>query len=111
MKDNLVYIRHINDAIDIIKEYLEGTSDYAAFTGNKMLFDAVVRELEIIGEAAKNIEATFQESHPDVPWRKVIGMRNKITHEYFSVNKKVVWDTCLEDLPELKKIISKILSL
>ncbi|MFA6047381.1 MAG: DUF86 domain-containing protein [Parcubacteria group bacterium] len=109
MKDNKFYIGHIAEAISSIEEYLNNV-DFLSFSQNKMLFDAVVRELEIIGEASNNIGDSFQNEYPDIPWRKVIGMRNKITHEYFAVNKKVVWDTCKDDLPELKTIISSILA-
>ena len=109
MKDSLNYIKHIQEAIEQIESYL-GDCDFKAFSGSPMLFDATIRELEIIGEAANRITEEFQKKHSGVPWRKVIGMRNKLIHEYFEVNKKVVWLTCKEDLPELKKIVLQIIS-
>jgi uncharacterized protein with HEPN domain len=74
-----------------------------------MAHDAVVRQIEIIGEAARNISDEFQGKHPKLPWAKMIGIRNKITLEYFNVNYAIVWDTLIDDLPNLKKTIKKIL--
>jgi uncharacterized protein with HEPN domain len=108
-KDNLVYIHHILDAIEQLEIYLANV-DFEIFSSNNMLFDAVVRQLEIIGEASNKIEDEFQKQYPDVPWRKVIGTRNLIIHEYFGINKKVIWDACKNDIPKLKKIILQIIS-
>ena len=107
-KDALVYIEHIKEAIETIEGYLTGV-DFQKFSENKMIFDAVVRELEIIGEAANNVDEDFQKQFSEVPWRKIIGMRNNIIHEYFAVNKEVVWKTCKNNLPELKKFLEKII--
>ncbi len=108
-KDELAYIGHIQEAIGAIEKYLEGV-DFEKFSQNGMIFDAVTRELEIIGEAANRISDDFQKQYPDIPWRKVIGMRNTITHEYFGINKRVIWKTCKENLPELEAIVNKILA-
>jgi uncharacterized protein with HEPN domain len=109
MKNSLFYVEHIRDAINAIEEYVTN-ADFENFSANRLLFDAVVRELEIIGEAANSISKDFQDRYPDIPWRKIIGTRNKIAHEYFSLSKKTVWETCQNDLPELKKIIQEIIS-
>jgi len=108
-KDNLVYVRHILDAIKKIESYLEGV-DFKTFSSNNMMFDAVTRELEIIGEASNNIEEEFQNQYPNIPWRKVIGTRNLLIHEYSGINKRVIWDACQDDIPELKTIMLQILS-
>ena len=108
MKSDRIYLRHINEAIESIEEYLSGVS-YSKFTSNKMVLDAVVRELEIIGEASNNLSDDFREEHADVFWRQMKDMRNFLIHEYFGVNAKVVWDTCKNDLPVLKQFISTIL--
>jgi uncharacterized protein with HEPN domain len=108
-KDNLVYVHHMVDAIKKIEKYLEGI-DYETFSSNDMIFDAVTRELEIIGEASNNIDEDFQRQYPNIPWRKVIGTRNLLIHEYFGINKKVIWDACQVDIPELKTIVLKITS-
>jgi uncharacterized protein with HEPN domain len=105
MKDDKVFLKHILDAIENIEEYLSGAS-YEDFSSNKMMVDAVVRELEIIGEASANITSGFQKEHPDVMWAKMKATRNFLIHEYFAVNTKIVWDTCKENLPELKQFVS-----
>jgi uncharacterized protein with HEPN domain len=106
-KDDTVYLHHILDAIDLIKEYTKGMSENE-FLSNSMAHDAVVRQLEIIGEASRNISDEFQDQHPKLPWAKMIGIRNKIVHEYFNINLAIVWDTIKDDLPLLKKSIQKL---
>ena len=108
MKNDKVYIEHILEAIQTIETYKQGL-DFEAFLKNKMASDAIIRELEIIGEASNNISEQFQKKHADVPWRKIIGIRNTLIHEYFGINKKVVWDAVENDLPELKKFIAAII--
>lgn len=87
-KDDTVFLHHILAAIGLIKEYTRGMSENE-FLANSMAHDAVVRQLEIIGEAARNISNEFQEKHPELPWTKMIGIRNKIIHEYFNVNTRL----------------------
>jgi len=107
-KDQFAYVGHIKEAIESIEEFLAGV-DFQKFSENKMIFNAVVRELEIIGEAANSIDEDFKNQFSDIPWRKMIGMRNTIAHEYFAVNKEIVWKTCQKSLPELKKMMEKVL--
>jgi len=109
MKHDLVYLRHMLEAIEKIERYLTGT-DYEAFSQNDMVVDSVVRELEIIGEAARNLSAPFIEAHPALPWRRMTAMRNVLIHQYFGVNLKVVWDTCHSNLPQLKSFVQKLLA-
>lgn len=108
MKNDKVFIEHILEAIKTIESYKSGLT-LESFSENRMASDAIIRELEIIGEASNNISDEFQKEHPDVPWRKIIGIRNTLIHEYFGVNKKVVWNTIENDLPELKKIMEELL--
>ena len=89
MRDDRAYLAHIREAIDTIEEYLRGVS-YEAFVGNKMMVDAVVRELEIIGEASNNLSYEFREKHSDILRRRMKDTRNFLIHEYFGVNTKVV---------------------
>jgi uncharacterized protein with HEPN domain len=107
-RDDTVYLLHILDAIDLIEEYTRGMSENEFFA-NSMAHDAVIRQLEIIGEAARNVSDEFQEKHHTLPWMKMIGIRNKIIHEYFNVNYAIVWDTAKDDLPSLKKLIKKLI--
>ena len=67
--------------------------------------DSVIRNLEIIGEAARSIPDDFKVQHPDIPWDEMIGMRNKVIHEYFGVDHEIVWKTVTDDLPTLKKML------
>src|SRR4030042_6618098 len=98
MKNNQVYIRHILEAIEKIEKYVRNET-YESFMKNDMALDAVIRELGIIGEAAYNVDEKFQEENSQIPWGQMIGMRNRLVHEYFGVNIKVVWETCKNDLP------------
>lgn len=108
MKDDQVYLRHILDAVEKIETYLAGQT-YKSFSNNNMIIDAVVRELEIIGEATNHLSDLLRENHPEIPWRDAIDMRNILIHEYFGVRTHLVWDTCKEDLPKLKKFIGGLL--
>lgn len=98
-------IGHIFEAIKKIEKYIKIVKDFDEFSKNDLVLDATVRELEIIGEAANNIGKKFQKENPDVPWRQMIGIRNALIHEYFGVNKKIVWETCKHDLKKLKSIV------
>lgn len=108
MKDDKTYLLHISDAIEKIERYIKA-DDFDVFSNNDMMADAVVRELEIIGEAARNLSDSFVNRHRQMPWSKIKAMRNVLIHEYFGVNLKVVWDTCKNDLPELKKSVLEVL--
>lgn len=107
-RDDTVYVRHILDAIDLIEDYTKGMSENE-FLSHSMAHDAVVRQIEIIGEAARNISDGFQLKHPELPWAKMTGMRNKIIHEYFNVNYSIVWDTIKDDLPQLRRALKQLL--
>ena len=108
MKDSLVYLQHILDSIEKIEGYLKEVS-FDIFAQNEMMVGATVRELEIIGEAATNIDKIIKEKYRDVPWNEMIGMRHRLIHEYFGVDIGVVWETCQSNLPDLKEKISSII--
>ena len=84
--------------------------NYDGFQANRMMVDAVIRELEIIGEASNNIGHEFRAMHPEIPWDKMIDMRNFLIHEYFGVRTDITWDTVKNDLPELKAAIKPLLN-
>ena len=88
-------------------KYMQGVSRID-FEKNEMLQDAVTRPLEIIGEAAGQVSEEYREAHIDIPWHKMIGMRNRLIHEYFRVNYGAVWDTVKDDLPELIQSLDKL---
>lgn len=108
MKDDTVYLRHILDAIEQITEYVEGISA-EQFLFNRLVQDGVVRQLEIIGEASRNLSDEFCQQHPDVPWSQIIALRNRITHAYFDVNLRVVWEIIQYDLPALRQQVEQML--
>ncbi|MBQ8098822.1 MAG: DUF86 domain-containing protein [Bacteroidaceae bacterium] len=100
-KERLV---HILLAIDRVVRYTEGKS-FDDFVADDMMYYAVVKNIEIIGEAANMLTMEFQNSHPQTPWKMVKGMRNYIVHEYFQIDNIVVWDVVTKNLMELRKQI------
>lgn len=109
MKDDKIYLRHILDAIGRIESYLDSVEKDEFLGESGLVQDGVVRQLEIIGEAARGLSEGLKKSHPEVPWKEIVGMRNKIIHEYFSVDWLEVWNTSQKDLPVLKEKIQKLL--
>jgi len=97
-----LFLNHIYDACSQISKYLENI-DYDNFQKNRLLQDAVMRELEIIGEASKNLSEDFRNKFPDIPWRLMAGMRDKLIHGYFSIDVIEVWNTAKRDILDLKK--------
>ena len=96
------------DAIKRIEGYLRGV-DKDTFEENLMMQDAVMHQIEIIGEASNNVSDEFQERHPELPWMFMRAIRNKIVHDYREVNLNVIWDTAKNDLPPVKKQVKKLL--
>jgi len=106
-KDDLVYVDDILEAMQKIKRFCKGMRE-KDFAENEMMRDAVVRNLEIIGEAASRLSASFRNKHKEIEWRKIIGMRNRIIHAYDVVDYKIVWNVVKADLPELEeKLLTK----
>jgi len=108
MKDDEVYLKHIRDAILTIESFTDGLL-YEEFLEDKLTQNGVIRELEIIGEATKNLSSDFRDHHPDIPWKDMAGMRDKLIHGYMMVDLDPVWKVVRDDLPKLKEQIISLL--
>jgi len=108
-RESKLYLEDIIQSIDSILNYTKGLTG-KKFAENNMVIDAVVRNLEIIGEASKNVPAEIKSSHTDIPWKEMAGMRDKVIHEYFGVDIDIVWATITNRLCKLKPLIIKIKS-
>jgi len=105
------YLQHILDAIDRASKYTADI-DFAAFEQDTRTQDAVIRTIEIIGEAAnktRSADPDFAALYSDIPWDVMYGMRNRIVHDYFEVDLEVVWQTVKQDLPQLRLQITDLL--
>lgn len=107
-RDFRVYLDDILESIERIQQYTKSKVK-EDFSSNVPLQDAVLRRLEIIGEASKHIPAKIKQEHPKVPWKKIAGARDIFAHEYFGVNLERVWKTIKEDIIPFKEQIQKIL--
>jgi len=106
-RDVEVYIEDIQESISKIEEYTKAVSRDDFFS-NTQVQDAVLRRLEIMGEAVKNIPDEFKNRYPEIPWKKVAGLRDVLTHAYFGVNLERIWKIIEEDIPHLKSEMAKV---
>lgn len=102
-------LEHILMAITNVQKFLDGKT-FDDLCHDKILFYAVVKNIEIVGEAANNITKELQMRHPEVQWKDVISMRHVLVHDYYSIDARTAWQTAQENLPQLKEQIEKILS-
>ena len=107
-RDPQIYLQDILESIEKIQQYIANMT-FDEFVSNNMAVDAVIRNFEIIGEAAAHIPDDIRSSYPIVPWFEMKGMRNIVAHEYFSVDLKIVWKTARESLPSLIIMIKQVI--
>lgn len=100
----------IIDSLELIAEYVQNM-DYESWRKDRKTIDAVIRNIEIIGEAASHIPENIQEQYTDIPWYQMKGMRNILIHEYFGVDIDILWKTVQQDLPLLKLKMQKVICL
>ena len=104
---DLTRLSHILDSANAILTFLKGRTRLD-FDNDRLFYSAVMRELEIIGEAATKISETTKSLHPEVPWKEMIGLRNRLIHAYFDVNHDIIWKTINVDIPLVHKYINHI---
>jgi len=108
MKKNIkIFLEHILESINLIEKYVKDKNK-DDFLKSTQLQDAIIRRIEIIGEAIKNIPDSFRETYPIIPWKQITGMRDILSHQYFGVDLDLTWEVIKEDLPKLKKQITSI---
>lgn len=100
-------MQHILDAISEIEEYTKDVG-FEDFASNSMMFNATLRQLEIIGEASNRLSQELLQANTDIPWARIIGLRNLVIHEYFGIDDKAIWSIIKNNLPDLKEKISLI---
>jgi len=106
--ENIDYFRDILDSIIEIEKFVKGL-DYSNFKTDRKTILAVIRDIEVIGEAAKNISRAIRKNYPEIPWKDIVGMRDKLIHGYFGIDLEILWETLQQDLPQLKIHILKLI--
>jgi|SRR3989344_2226982 len=107
-KDEHIFVHHI---LNSIKNIEEDTNNFTKeeFFRARTIQDAVIRNIEIIGEACKNLPSEYKKKHKNIPWNDIIGMRDKLIHGYFGVDLKIVWNVVTTELPKLKQQLKEII--
>ena len=108
MNKDRLYLESIRDCLERIAEYTSGGEQ--EFLASRLIQDGVVRNLEVIGEATKNLSTELREANPAIPWRQIAGMRDVLIHDYLKVNLSRVWLTVSTDLPELRTTVTRLLN-
>lgn len=108
---NRIYLDYVQDIIDSIRDiesFIKGMK-FEEFKKDRKTINAVVRSIEVIGEASKKIPASITSNHPEVPWKKMVGMRDKLIHEYFGIDLEILWEVTKVDIKSIRPAIRQIL--
>ncbi len=108
MREYKIYLKDILEAINKIEKYINNLS-FGDFAKNELIQDGVIRNLEIIGEAVKNIPDDVKKSNPEIEWRKIAGLRDILIHAYFGIDVNIIWDIVKNKIPALKGKISEMI--
>lgn len=108
-RDNDLLLEDMLEAAEKIKKYTQGF-DFNMFSNEDKTIDAVVRNFEIIGEAASRVDPDFKLESPEIEWRKITGFRNRLIHEYFGVDIEILWQVIEDDIPELIEYLEQCLN-
>lgn len=108
MRDYALCLKDILEAMEAIEKFVEGI-DFDSFQKNDMISSAVIRKFEIIGEATKGVPDTTKYKYPQIPWKEIAGMRDRLIHFYFGIKYDLVWHTIKDVIPAVKPVIRKIL--
>ena len=108
MNKDRLYLESIRDCVERIAEYTAAGEQ--AFLASRLIQDGVIRNLEVIGEATKNLSSELRDANPAIPWRQIAGMRDVLIHDYLKVNLARVWRTVVTDRPPLRDTITRLLS-
>jgi uncharacterized protein with HEPN domain len=106
-KDRSVYLLHIRDALESIESYTRGGKK--AFLAEPLIQDPVIYKLAVIGEAVKRLPPTFRDCYPDIPWKRIVGMRDVIIHEYDQTELPRIWNVVHREVPKLRRAIGRML--
>lgn len=108
MNSDLTFLIHIRDSLREARSFIRGVS-YESFLENRMVQNAVMRSLEVAGEASRRVSPQFRRAHPEVPWRLMGDFRNKLIHDYFALDLEIIWKTAAEDAPILLAQIEELI--
>jgi uncharacterized protein with HEPN domain len=108
VKKDRLYLESIRDGLERITEYTAAGEQ--AFLASRLIQDGVIRNLEVIGEATKNLSSELRDANPTIPWRQIAGMRDVLIHDYLRVNLSMVWRTVIMDLPPLQETVARLLN-